>query len=72
MKSATQMIDSNRIEYTDNKVYAKLAYEVMTENGLSDYHSVYRLISEDTSMPFDALLALVEAASLAFAAELEA
>jgi len=72
MKFATQMLDSNRIEYRDNKIYTKLVYEVTSEDDLTEFYSVYRLISEDMSMPFEGLVLLADEASLAFAAELEA
>jgi len=72
MKTATQMPNSNNIEYRGDKIYAKLIYEVTSDDGLTEYYSVYRLISEDISLPFEALIQLAEAASLAFAAELEA
>tara|TARA_R110002126_G_scaffold30804_3_gene100169 strand:- start:578 stop:796 length:219 start_codon:yes stop_codon:yes gene_type:complete len=72
MKFATQMLDSNRIEYRDNKIYTKLVYEVTSEDDLTESYSVYRLISEDMSMPFEGLALLADEASLAFAAELEA
>ena len=66
------MPDSNNIEYRGDKIYAKLIYEVTSEDDLTEYYSVYRLISEDTSLPFESLIQLAEAASSAFAAELEA
>jgi len=66
------MIDSNNIEHRGNKIYANLIYEVTSPDGLTEYYSVYRLISEDITLPFEALIQLAEAASSAFAAELEA
>ncbi len=72
MKIATQMPTSNNIEYRGDKIYARLIYEVTSEDDFTENHSVYRLISEDMSLPFESLIPLAEAASLAFAAELEA
>jgi hypothetical protein len=71
MKIATQMPDSNNIEYRGDKIYTRLVYEVTSEDDLTEHHSVYRLISEDMSLPFSSLITLAEAASSAFAAELE-
>tara|TARA_R110000764_G_scaffold143846_5_gene231730 strand:- start:256 stop:474 length:219 start_codon:yes stop_codon:yes gene_type:complete len=72
MKIATQMPNSNNIEHRGDKIFANLIYEVTSDDGLTEHYSVYRLISEDTSLPFEALIQLAEAASSAFAAELEA
>ena len=72
MKTATQMPNSNNIEHRGDKIFANLIYEVTSDDGLTEHYSVYRLISEDTSLPFEALIQLAEAASSAFAAELEA
>ena len=66
------MPNSNNIEHRGDKIFANLIYEVTSDDGLTEHYSVYRLISEDTSLPFEALIQLAEAASSAFAAELEA
>ena len=72
MKIATQMPNSNNIEHRGDKIFANLIYEVTSDDGLTEHYSVYRLISEDITLPFEALIQLAEAASSAFAAELEA
>ena len=72
MKIATQMPNSNNIEHRGDKIFANLIYEVTSDDELTEFHSVYRLISEDITLPFEALIQLAEAASSAFAAELEA
>ena len=65
------MVESNGIEYRDNKIYTRLVYEVSTGYGLVENYSVYKLISEDTSLSFDSLVLLAEEASQAFAIKLE-
>ena len=70
-KIATQMTESNAIEITNNKVFAYLVYEVATDDGLVEYHRTYKHVSDDTSLSYDALQALVDSASNAYAIELE-
>lgn len=71
-KIATQMPESNAIEMRADKVYAFLVYEVFNQdNGLVEFHRVYRHISDDPSLSYDSLMSLVDSASNAFADELE-
>ena len=70
-KIATQMPESNAIEITNDKVFAFLVYEVMTDEGLVEFHRIYKHVSDDTSLSHDALQALVDSASEAYAIELE-
>lgn len=70
-KIATQMIESNVIEVVNDKVFAFLVYEVITDEGLVEYHRTYKHVSDDTSLSYDALQALVDSASQAYAIELE-
>ena len=66
MKTATQMPNSNNIEHRGDKIFANLIYEVTSEDDLTEYHSVYRLISEDTSLPFESLIQLAESGVFSF------
>lgn len=70
-KIATQMPESNVIVMDGDQVYACLVYEVQNDNGLADYHKVYRHITNDTSLSYDSLMSLVDSASNAYAIELE-
>lgn len=70
-KIATQMIESNVIEVVNDKVFAFLVYEVITDEGLVEYHRTYKHISDDTSLSYNDLQALVDSASQAYAIELE-
>jgi hypothetical protein len=70
-KIATQMPESNAIEIINNKVFAFLVYEVLTDEGLVEVHRIYKHVSDDTSLSYDALQALVDSASEAYAIELE-
>jgi hypothetical protein len=70
-KIATQMPESNAIEMMGDKVYAFLVYEVINDNGLVEYHRIYKHISDDTSLSYDSLMSLVDSASNAYAIELE-
>jgi len=70
-KIATQMPESNVIEVKEDKVYAFLVYEVQFDNGLVEYHRVYKHISDDTSLSYESLMSLVDSASNVYASELE-
>lgn len=70
-KTATQMIESNVIEVANDKVFAYLVFEVTTDDGLVEYHRTYKHVSDDTSLSYDALQALVDSASEAYAIALE-
>ena len=70
-KIATQMVESNAIEICNDKVFAFLVFEVITEEGLTEYHRVYKHVSDDPTMPYDALQALVNSASDEYAIQLE-
>ena len=70
-KTATQMIESNVIEVANDKVFAYLVFEVTTDDGLVEYHRTYKHVSDDTSLSYDALQALVDSASEVYAIELE-
>ena len=65
------MVESNVIEICNNKVFAFLVFEVITEEGLVEYHRVYKHVSDDTTLPYDTLQNLVNSASQEYATELE-